>query len=153
MIVESIVRGTLSAPVAGQIRPLWTDVKRGRPVVDPMSRERSEVLIDVLAASRPEIRRLSPRFVRGTFHDVVVLDGAWAARFPRTGAVLAEAPRRAGATRAIARLDLPFAVPHLVEEQLDRPLGEAHVIVTHVPGGPHPRTCRGRLRSGRSTTS
>ncbi|HWO66484.1 MAG TPA: aminoglycoside phosphotransferase family protein [Umezawaea sp.] len=103
-----------------------------------MSRERSEALIDVLALSRPEIRGLAPRFVQGTFHDVVVLDGAWAARFPRTPAALAEAPRRAGATRAIAELDLPFAVPHLVEDQLDRPLGEAHVVVTYVPGGPAP---------------
>src|SRR5690348_16328825 len=63
--------------------------------------ERAGALIDVLAEAHPEIRGLSPRFVQGTFNDVVVLDGKWAARFPRTGAVLAQAPRRAAAMRLI----------------------------------------------------
>ena len=99
---------------------------------------RAETLIDVLAVARPEIRRRAPRLVRGTFHDVVVLDGEWAARFPRTEAALADAPRRARAAHLIAELDLPFAVPQVVERQLDRPLGEAHMIVSYVPGGPAP---------------
>lgn len=72
----------------------------------------------------------------GTFHDAVVVPGRWVARFPRTAAVLADAGRHAEALRRIARLGLPFAVPEVVEERLDLPLGQAHVVVSYVPGEP-----------------
>ncbi|WP_346133877.1 phosphotransferase [Lentzea roselyniae] len=73
---------------------------------------------------------------RGTFHDAVVVRDEWVARFPRTALVLADARRRAEALRRIARLGLPFAVPEVVEERLDLPLGRAHVIVSYLPGEP-----------------
>ncbi|MFD4639710.1 phosphotransferase [Lentzea sp. NPDC058436] len=69
---------------------------------------------------------------RGTFNDAVVLPGKWVARFPRRD--LADARRRARALVHIARLDLPFAVPEVVEDRLDLPLGQAHVIVSYLPG-------------------
>lgn len=73
---------------------------------------------------------------RGTFNDAVVVHGKWVARFPRTATVLADAGRRTQALRRIARLGLPFAVPEVIEERLDLPLGRAHVIVSYLPGEP-----------------
>lgn len=72
----------------------------------------------------------------GTFHDAVVVPGEWVARFPRTATVLADSVRRSQALKVIARLDFPFAVPEVVEERLDLPLGRAHVIVSYLPGEP-----------------
>jgi len=69
---------------------------------------------------------------RGLFNDAVVLHGEWVARFPRHS--LADARRRARALRLISGLDLPFAVPEVVEDRLDLPLGEAHVVISYVPG-------------------
>jgi aminoglycoside phosphotransferase (APT) family kinase protein len=71
---------------------------------------------------------------RGTFNDAVVVPGKWVARFPRTD--LADARRRARALERIGRLGLPFAVPEVIENNLDLPLGQAHVIVSYLPGGP-----------------
>ncbi|MEU0880208.1 hypothetical protein ABZ345_16530 [Lentzea sp. NPDC005914] len=71
---------------------------------------------------------------RGTFNDAVVVPGEWVARFPR--ADLADARRRAQALRRIGQLDLPFAVPEVVEDRLDLPLGQAHVIISYLPGEP-----------------
>ncbi|GAB2857664.1 hypothetical protein GCM10027200_67470 [Lentzea nigeriaca] len=71
---------------------------------------------------------------RGTFHDAVVVREKWVARFPR--ADLTDARRRAQALRLISRLDLPFAVPEIIEDRLDLPLGQAHVVVTYLPGEP-----------------
>lgn len=68
----------------------------------------------------------------GTFNDALVEPGEWVARFPRTD--LADARRRAQALRRIAQLGLPFAVPEVLEDRLDLPLGEAHVIISYVPG-------------------
>ncbi|GGN15814.1 hypothetical protein GCM10011609_65570 [Lentzea pudingi] len=101
---------------------------------DLTGHKRAAALTDVLAEAHPEIRGLSPRFVQGTFHDVVVLDETWAARFPRTGAALAQAPRRAAAMRLISGFDLPFETPRVLEDHLDRPLGEAHVTVSYISG-------------------
>ncbi|WP_189255828.1 phosphotransferase [Lentzea flava] len=70
----------------------------------------------------------------GMFNDAVVVRDRWVARFPRTD--LAGARRRAQALELIARLDLPFAVPEIIENRLDLPLGRAHVIVTYLPGAP-----------------
>lgn len=71
---------------------------------------------------------------RGTFNDAVVVPGRWVARFPRTD--LPDARRRAQALRRISRLDLPFAVPEIIEDRLDLPVGRAHVVVTYLPGEP-----------------
>jgi aminoglycoside phosphotransferase (APT) family kinase protein len=70
----------------------------------------------------------------GTFNDALVEPGRWVARFPR--ADLADARRRAQALRLIGQLDLPFAVPEVIEDRLDLPLGEAHVIISYLPGEP-----------------
>jgi aminoglycoside phosphotransferase (APT) family kinase protein len=72
----------------------------------------------------------------GTFNKAVVVQGKWVARFPRTASSLADAPRRAAALGKIAALGLPFAVPEIVENHLDLPLGRAHVITTYLPGEP-----------------
>ncbi|MFD4675525.1 phosphotransferase [Lentzea sp. NPDC058450] len=69
---------------------------------------------------------------RGLFNDAVVLHGEWVARFPRHS--LADARRRARALRLISGLDLPFAVPEVIGDRLDLPLGEAHVVISYVPG-------------------
>lgn len=69
---------------------------------------------------------------RGMFNDAVVLPGEWVARFPR--ADLAEARRRTRALERIGRLGLPFAVPEVVEDRLDLPLGEAHVVLSYLSG-------------------
>jgi aminoglycoside phosphotransferase (APT) family kinase protein len=78
------------------------------------------------------LRTLGARLARGTFNDAVVLPGKWVARFPRRD--LADARRRARALTHISRLDLPFAVPEVIEDRLDLPLGRAHVVVSYVPG-------------------
>ncbi|MET9227266.1 aminoglycoside phosphotransferase family protein [Lentzea sp. NPDC003310] len=69
---------------------------------------------------------------RGTFNDAVVEPGKWVKRYPRRD--LADARRRARALRLISRLDLPFAVPEVIDDRLDLPLGEAHVVISYVPG-------------------
>lgn len=68
----------------------------------------------------------------GTFNDAVVLPGKWVARFPRQD--LPDARRRAKALRLISRLGLPFAVPEVLEDRLDLPLGQAHVVISYLPG-------------------
>ncbi|MDT7787251.1 MAG: hypothetical protein QOF58_5670 [Pseudonocardiales bacterium] len=73
-------------------------------------------------------------FARGTFNDAVIEPGEWVARFPR--ADLADARRRARALRLIGQLDLPFSVPEVIEDKLDLPLGQAHVVISYVPGRP-----------------
>lgn len=78
----------------------------------------------------------SAELKHGTFNDAVVVHGKWVARFPRTAASLADAPRRAEALGRIAALGLPFATPEIVENHLDLPLGRAHVITTYLPGEP-----------------
>ncbi|MGW6448518.1 phosphotransferase [Lentzea sp. NPDC055074] len=72
------------------------------------------------------------RLEHGTFNDAVVLPDQWVARFPRRD--LAEARRRTNALRLISRLGLPFAVPEVLEDRLDLPLGQAHVVLSYVPG-------------------
>ncbi|WP_086663530.1 phosphotransferase [Lentzea kentuckyensis] len=72
--------------------------------------------------------------VGGTFNDALIERGKWVARFPR--ADLADARRRARALQLIGQLGLPFAVPEILENRLDLPLGEAHVIISYLPGGP-----------------
>jgi aminoglycoside phosphotransferase (APT) family kinase protein len=72
--------------------------------------------------------------VGGTFNDALIEPGKWVARFPR--ADLADARRRAQALKRIGQLGLPFAVPEVVEDRLDLPLGEAHVIISYLPGEP-----------------
>ncbi|WP_394613536.1 aminoglycoside phosphotransferase family protein [Lentzea sp. JNUCC 0626] len=69
---------------------------------------------------------------RGLFNDAVVLHGEWVARFPRHS--LPDARRRARALRLISSLELPFAVPEVIEDRLDLPLGEAHVVISYVAG-------------------
>ncbi|SMD19875.1 phosphotransferase [Lentzea albidocapillata] len=69
---------------------------------------------------------------RGTFNDAVVVKGKWVARFPRQD--LHDARRRAQALRRILRLGLPFAVPEVIEDRLDLPLGQAHVVISYLPG-------------------
>lgn len=71
---------------------------------------------------------------RGTFNDAVVVKGKWVARFPRQD--LPDARRRARALRRISRLGLPFAVPDVIEDRLDLPLGQAHVVISYLPGKP-----------------
>ncbi|MEV6237908.1 phosphotransferase [Lentzea sp. NPDC051838] len=73
-------------------------------------------------------------FAHGTFNDALVEPGEWVARFPRTD--LDDARRRAQALRLIGQLDLPFAVPQVLEDRLDLPLGQAHVIISYLPGEP-----------------
>lgn len=80
------------------------------------------------------LRTPGAELARGTFNDAVVVQGKWVARFPR--AELADARRRAEALRLIGRLDLPFAVPEIIENNLDLPLGQAHVVISYLPGGP-----------------
>jgi aminoglycoside phosphotransferase (APT) family kinase protein len=80
------------------------------------------------------LRTPGAELARGTFNDAVVVRGKWVARFPRTG--LADARRRARALRGISRLDLPFAVPEVIEDRLDLPLGQAHVVVSYLSGEP-----------------
>lgn len=70
----------------------------------------------------------------GTFNDALIEPGKWVARFPR--ADLADARRRTLALQRIGRLGLPFAVPEVIEDRLDLPLGEAHVIISYLPGEP-----------------
>ncbi|WP_176946776.1 phosphotransferase [Lentzea fradiae] len=69
---------------------------------------------------------------RSMCNDAVVLPGEWVARFPRRD--LAEARRRTRALDRIGRLGLPFAVPEVVEDRLELPLGEAHVVLSYVSG-------------------
>ncbi|HEX8864286.1 MAG TPA: phosphotransferase [Lentzea sp.] len=73
-------------------------------------------------------------FAPGTFNNAVVEPGEWVARFPRTD--LEDARRRARALELIGRLDLPFAVPEIIENRLDLPLGQAHVVISYLPGEP-----------------
>lgn len=72
--------------------------------------------------------------VGGTFNDALIEPGKWVARFPR--ADLAGARRRAQALQRIGQLGLPFAVPEVIENRLDLPLGEAHVIISYLLGEP-----------------
>ncbi|MFD9698406.1 phosphotransferase [Lentzea sp. NPDC059081] len=78
------------------------------------------------------MRTPGARLVRGTFNDAVVVPSRWVARFPR--ADLADARRRALALERIGRLGLPFAVPEVVENRLDLPLGQAHIVVSYLVG-------------------
>ncbi|MET8757819.1 phosphotransferase [Lentzea sp. NPDC004782] len=80
------------------------------------------------------LRTPGAELARGTFNDAVVVPGEWVARFPRTD--LPDARRRARALRRIGQLDLPFAVPEVVEDRLDLPLGRAHVVISYLPGEP-----------------
>lgn len=80
------------------------------------------------------LRTPGAELARGTFNDAVVVRGKWVARFPRKDR--ADARRRTQALRRISRLDLPFAVPEVVEDRLDLPLGQAHVVLSYVPGEP-----------------
>ncbi|MEU3646237.1 phosphotransferase [Lentzea sp. NPDC034063] len=80
------------------------------------------------------LRTPGAELARGTFNDAVVVQGKWVARFPRRD--LTDARRRAQALRRISRLDLPFAVPEVIEDRLDLPLGQAHVVLSYLPGEP-----------------
>ncbi|HEX7307253.1 phosphotransferase [Lentzea sp.] len=78
------------------------------------------------------LRTPGAQLARGTFNDAVVLPGRWVARFPRTD--LADARRRTRALDRIGRLGLPFAVPEVLDDRLDLPLGEAHVVLSYLSG-------------------
>ncbi|MFD5826708.1 phosphotransferase family protein [Lentzea sp. NPDC060358] len=78
------------------------------------------------------LRTPGATLARGTFNDAVVVPGRWVARFPRRD--LADARRRTRALDRIGRLGLPFAVPEVLDDRLDLPLGEAHVVLSHLSG-------------------
>jgi aminoglycoside phosphotransferase (APT) family kinase protein len=73
---------------------------------------------------------------RGQFHDVVISDGV-VRRYPRDERSRRQLGDRVSILRALARLDLPVAVPNVITPpDLEQPLGRCHVTLSLVPGEP-----------------
>lgn len=64
----------------------------------------------LVTAVLPDLDIVDARIVRGEFHDVVLVPGAAAVKIAR-GDGVPHLERRAGLLRALAAMDLPFAVP------------------------------------------
>lgn len=73
---------------------------------------------------------------RGQFHDVVISDGL-VRRYPRDERSLSQLGYRVSILTALARLDLPVAIPKVVAPpNFDQPLGRCHITLSLVTGEP-----------------
>jgi aminoglycoside phosphotransferase (APT) family kinase protein len=86
----------------------------------------------------PGVDLAAATLARGQFHDVVLIEDVAAvriARRPEAGRLL---ERRSRLLRAMAALDLPFAVPEPLGEVMEVD-GRAAVVTAWVPGAAQPR--------------